>query len=85
MRLPTRSNRSKPVFPTEKPEECLILAEASSWFERVRQFREAEMEMLVLQEPAPADLRFHRAYPSQTLAREESLCRKWPNSHLGRG
>jgi hypothetical protein len=50
-----------------------LLAETSAWFERVRQFRETEAEMLVLQTPAAPELRLHRAYLSQLIAQGESL------------
>jgi hypothetical protein len=50
-----------------------LLAEAASWFKAVRQFREAELSEVVLREPGPRDLRFHRAYLAQVIAAGEQL------------
>lgn len=50
-----------------------LVAEASSWFKAVRQFREAELSEMVLREPGPRDLRFHRAYLVQVIAAGEQL------------
>jgi hypothetical protein len=48
-----------------------VLAEAIAWFKAVRQFREAELSEVVLREPGPRDLRFHRAYLAQVIAAGE--------------
>lgn len=50
-----------------------LLAETTAWFSSVRQFREAECAELVLREPGPRDLRFHRAYLAQVIAAGEQL------------
>ena len=50
-----------------------LVAEADSWFKAVRQFRQAELSELVLREPGPRDLRFHRAYLAQVIAAGEQL------------
>jgi hypothetical protein len=57
----------------EVARQASLLAETSTWFERVRQFRETEAEMMVLQAPAASALRLHRAYLSQLIAQGESL------------
>ena len=57
----------------EENRQASLLAEASAWFERVRQFRDAELELMVLREPSTPDQRFHRAYLTQVLAQGESL------------
>jgi hypothetical protein len=48
-----------------------VLEEVRSWFKAVRQFREAELSEVVLREPGPRDLRFHRAYLAQIIAAGE--------------
>jgi hypothetical protein len=35
----------------ESARQVTLLAEASAWFERVRQFRETEMGLMILQNP----------------------------------
>ena len=50
-----------------------LVAEASAWFNTVRQFRQAELSEIVLREPGPRDLRFHRAYLAQVIAAGEQL------------
>ena len=47
--------------------------QASRWFQRVKEFREAADEFMVLQTPTEADRRFHRAYLSQIIAEGEEL------------
>jgi hypothetical protein len=50
-----------------------LVAEAKAWFRSVRKFRETEMSEIVLREPSPRDLRFHRAYLAQVIAAGEQL------------
>jgi len=50
-----------------------VLAEALFWFKAVRQFREAELSEIILREPGPRDLRFHRAYLAQIIAAGEQV------------
>jgi hypothetical protein len=57
----------------ESSRQASLLAETSAWFERVRQFRETEMEIMVLRDPDPTEKRFHRAYLTQIIAQGESL------------
>ena len=57
----------------EASRQASLLAEGAGWFERVKQFRETEMEMMVLEEPGAAEMRLHRAYLVQILAQGESL------------
>ena len=57
----------------ESSRQASLLAETSTWFERVRQFRETEMELMVLQDPTPTERRFHRAHLAQIIAQGESL------------
>ena len=57
----------------ESSRQASLLAEASTWFERVRQFRETEMEVMVLRDADPTEKRFHRAYLAQMIAQGESL------------
>jgi hypothetical protein len=57
----------------ELSRQASLLAEASAWFERVSQFRETEMELMVLRDAARTEKRFHRAYLAQMIAQGESL------------
>jgi hypothetical protein len=72
----------------EAARQVSLLAETSAWFERVRQFREAEMQLMVLQDPTASDMRFHRAYLVQITAQGESLAIRamlhgLPTNHSG--
>src|SRR5438046_2334750 len=57
----------------ESCRQASLLAEASTWFERVRQFREEEMEIMILRDADATEKRFHRAYLAQMIAQGESL------------
>lgn len=57
----------------ESSRQASLLAEASAWFERIRQFREIETELLVLRDPSPTEQRLHRACLAQLVAQGESL------------
>lgn len=50
-----------------------LFAEASAWFNAVRKFREAERSEIILRDPSPRDLRFHRAYLAQVIAAGEQV------------
>lgn len=57
----------------ESTRQASLLAESSTWFERVKQFRETEMEIMILRNAAPTEKRFHRAHLAQVIAQGESL------------
>jgi hypothetical protein len=57
----------------ESSRQASLLAEASTWFERTRQFRETEMEVMVLRDPEATEKRLHRACLAQMIAQGESL------------
>jgi hypothetical protein len=50
-----------------------LAAEAARWFDRVKEFRSAADELMVLQTPTATDRRLHRAYLSQIIAAGEEL------------
>ncbi len=50
-----------------------LAAQAARWFDRVKEFRAATDEFMVLQTPTAADRGFHRAYLVQVIASGEDL------------
>jgi len=57
----------------ESSRQASLLGETLSWFERVRQFREQELDTMILRDSAPTERRLHRAFLAQIIAQGESL------------
>ncbi|MBI2926644.1 MAG: hypothetical protein HYY24_13190 [Verrucomicrobia bacterium] len=51
--------------------------EVVSWFKSLALFREAETERLIMRDPTPEDLRWHRAIIAALIADGERLSQEW--------
>ena len=52
-------------------------SEVASWFKSLKLFRETETERLVLRDPSPEDLGWHRALVAALIADGERLLLQW--------
>ncbi|MBI4660022.1 MAG: hypothetical protein HY735_14370 [Verrucomicrobia bacterium] len=50
-----------------------LATQATRWFDRVKEFRSAADQFMVLQTPSETDRRLHRAYLAQIIAAGEEL------------
>jgi hypothetical protein len=50
-----------------------VVQDLVAWFKAIRLFRDAEDQQMILQEPAPSDLRQHRTWLTSLIAEGERL------------